>query len=170
MKLVAVPSMNFEERQDKIQFIILHATDTKTLEETFTHLIDSVEPNRVSAHYVIDRTGYVFALVPEDCTAWHAGISDWNGYNKKTGRNSLNHASIGIELQCEGDGKGDNFKGFTKLQLQACDELVKRLMKRHNIPAQNVLRHSDVAPNRKKDPGRHFPYNKLKSGWEKERF
>ena len=169
MKLVAVPSMNFEERKDEIQFIILHATDTKTIEETFDCLIDSVEPNRVSAHYVIDRTGYVFALVPEDCTAWHAGISDWNGYCARTERKGLNHASIGIELQCEGDGKGDNFKGFTKLQLQACDELVQRLMKRYNIPVENVLRHSDVAPDRKKDPGRHFPYRKLKEKWSKER-
>ncbi len=156
IKIISCPSPNFENRKDKISFLILHATATRNLEHTFSFLIHSQKPKRVSAHYVIDRNGLIYRLVDDDKRAFHAGLSNWKGYGRKTGRNSLNDASIGIEFQCavhEGE-----LQGFTKKQINAGLELCRLLMEKHKIEPKNVLAHSDVAPNRRKDPGLHFPW------------
>ncbi len=168
MKIIAVPSPHFSDRQDKIQFIILHASGTENLEETFSYLIDSKPPNRVSAHYVIDRDGTVYALVAEDKTAWHAGLSDFENYAADRGVKSLNDSSIGIELQTPAlskdpkTGEVVTFGEFTPAQFDTCVELCARLMKRYQICAKHVLRHSDVAVNRKFDVGAGFPWDKFK--------
>ncbi len=167
MKLVAAPSPNFEDRQDKVQFIIIHATGCKTLEETFSYLIDSVSPRRVSSHFVIDVDGTVYGLVDTDKKAFHAGVSDWEGYCNKTGFKGLNDASIGIELQCEPrqtleSGEVCQFGEFSNDQIMACLELCSRLMRIYDIPPKKVLRHSDVAPGRKYDPGDTFPWDIFK--------
>ena len=81
LNLVAAPSSNFEDRKDSVQFIIIHATGTKTVQET----LDVLEKRQVSAHYVIDYDGTIYGLVDPDKRAWHAGVSDWQGYCKKTG-------------------------------------------------------------------------------------
>ena len=164
LKLVAAPSPNFSDRKDKVQFIIIHATGAETLEKTFSYLIDSVKPNRVSSHFVIDTDGTVYGLVDTEKCAFHAGISDWQGYCERTGYSGLNDASIGIELQCPPLEKAPNgevikFGNFSNDQIMACTELCRRLMRIYQIPPKNVLRHSDISPNRKFDPGETFPWS-----------
>ena len=93
LNLVAAPSPNFEERKDTVQFIIIHATGTETLQAT----LDVLAERRLSTHYVIDKDGTIYGLVDPDKRAWHAGVSDWKGYCKRTGFKGLNDASVGIE-------------------------------------------------------------------------
>jgi len=107
----------------------------------------------VSAHYLIDEDGSVLALVPEARRAWHAGRSAWQGQTR------LNDASIGIELVNPGHEWG--YRPFTEAQYAACIELCRAILARWPIPARRVLAHSDVAPDRKQDPGELFDWARL---------
>lgn len=108
---------------------------------------------RVSAHYLIDEDGSVSALVPEDRRAWHAGVSAWQGVA------GLNDRSIGIELVNPGHEWG--YRAFPEAQYQACIELCRAIVGRWPIPPGRVLGHSDVAPERKQDPGELFDWRRL---------
>lgn len=103
---------------------------------------------KVSAHYLIDEDGSVLALVPEQARAWHAGVSAWLGHT------GLNDRSIGIELVNPGHEWG--YRAFPEPQYQACIALCRAIVRRWPIPARRVLGHSDVAPERKEDPGELF--------------
>ena len=168
LNLVAAPSPYFEDRKDKVQFIIIHATGCKTLQETF----DCLDKRHLSSHFVIDQDGTVYGLVDTDKRASHAGISDWEGYCERTGFKGLNDASIGIELQCPPkenlqSGEVIKFDNFSNDQIAACVELCKRLMRIYDVKAEHVLRHSDVSPGRKHDPGETFPWDIFKKMLEK---
>ncbi len=108
---------------------------------------------KVSAHYLIDEDGSVVALVPEADRAWHAGLSAWQG------ESSLNDRSIGIELVNPGHEWG--YRPFPEAQMLACIELCGAILRRWPIPARRVLGHSDVAPERKQDPGELFDWARL---------
>jgi N-acetylmuramoyl-L-alanine amidase len=108
---------------------------------------------KVSAHYLIDEDGSVFALVPEPARAWHAGVSAW------LGEAGLNDRSIGIELVNPGHEWG--YRPFPEPQYQACSALCQEIVRRWSIPARRVLAHSDVAPERKQDPGELFDWPRL---------
>lgn len=156
MKIIKHPSPNCDKRNDRIKYLIFHATALDTLEQTFEILVGSKEPYRVSAHYVIDRDGTVYQLVDDDKKAFHAGISDWAFTNNGKAIKSMNDCSIGIEFQCPfTNGK---FSGFTKAQVKSGIELSRFLMNKHRIKRQNVLAHSDIAPHRKQDPDVLFPW------------
>jgi len=107
----------------------------------------------VSAHYVIDRKGCVYALVPEEKRAWHAGVSYW------AGQAGVNARSIGIELTNPGHEFG--YVPFTDDQIEAAIELCRAILSRHAIAPCHVVGHSDVAPARKCDPGELFPWRRL---------
>jgi len=139
------PSPNFDSRRPN--FIILHQT---TNDNVATALATLTNPQRkVSAHYLIGRDGAVLQLVDENSRAWHAGASWWGGMT------DLNSASIGIELDNTGD------EPFAEAQIVALLALLDDLQSRHRIPAANILAHGDVAPGRKVDPGRLFPWQRL---------
>lgn len=144
MKKFSLP--DFDERDGKIEFIILHATayDLQTAVETY-------KQNKVSAHYLIDAQGKIYQLVDDDKRAWHAGVSYWKG------QESLNKNSIGIELLNETLGQTP----FTKKQILAVIRLGKSLKKKYHINKKAVLGHFDVAPLRKADPGKAFPFEYL---------
>ncbi len=108
---------------------------------------------RVSAHYLIDEDGTIVALVPEHRRAWHAGVSAW------LGESGLNDRSIGIELVNPGHEWG--YRPFTEAQYEACIALCREIVGRWPIPARRVLAHSDVAPERKQDPGELFDWARL---------
>jgi N-acetylmuramoyl-L-alanine amidase len=108
---------------------------------------------KVSAHYLIDEDGSILALVPEPARAWHAGVSAWQG------RSALNDGSIGIELVNPGHEWG--YRRFPEPQYAACIELCRALLGRWPIPPARVLAHSDVAPDRKQDPGELFDRARL---------
>ena len=109
--------------------------------------------SKVSSHYFIRRNGSIILMVPELYEAWHAGKSYW----KKD--KSLNKNSIGIEISNKGHQFG--YQSFTKKQKNSLVELSKILIKKYNIKKTNILGHSDIAWDRKKDPGEKFPWQYL---------
>jgi N-acetylmuramoyl-L-alanine amidase len=108
---------------------------------------------RASAHYLVEEDGRVFRLVDEDGRAWHAGVSFW------AGESNINARSIGIELVNGGHDFG--LPPFPDRQIDALTALVLDIMRRRSIPAARVVGHSDVAPDRKADPGERFPWARL---------
>jgi N-acetylmuramoyl-L-alanine amidase len=153
LNIVERPSPNFDARPDGavIDILVLHYTGMKTAEEALARLCDYNAA--VSAHYMIDRDGTVYALVPETQRAWHAGLSYW------AGERNVNARSIGIELVNPGHDFG--YLPFTDDQLNALTELAHGILARHPISPRRVLGHSDVAPARKQDPGELFPWWRL---------
>jgi N-acetylmuramoyl-L-alanine amidase len=131
--------------------LMLHYTGMKTAREALDRLRDPTA--QVSSHYVVDEDGTVVSLVPEDRCAWHAGISHWRGHS------ALNGRSIGIEIVNPGHEWG--YRDFPVLQLAAVCDLCLLILARHPIPARNVVAHSDVAPDRKQDPGERFDWRSL---------
>lgn len=111
----------------------------------------------VSSHFLIsDQEGDpIYALVPEDKRAWHAGVSTW-----KT-RTNLNDSSLGIEIVNLGQSSGGDFIPYKESQIEQVAVLVKYLANKYEIPAENILGHSDIAPQRKPDPGALFPWKRL---------
>jgi N-acetylmuramoyl-L-alanine amidase len=139
------PSPNFDQRRPN--FVILHQTTNDTVERALATLTDP--QRRVSAHYLIGRNGAVMQLVDETSRAWHAGESWWGGST------DLNSASIGIELDNTGEEE------FAEPQIVALLALLDDLRTRYRIPAANILGHGDIAPTRKVDPSRLFPWQRL---------
>ncbi len=131
--------------------LILHYTGMQTAREALDRLRDPVA--RVSSHYVVDEDGSVLRLVPEERCAWHAGVSWWRGHTELNGR------SIGIEIVNPGHEWG--YRDFPVLQLAVVCDLCLAILSRHAIPARNIVAHSDVAPDRKEDPGEKFDWRGL---------
>jgi len=147
-------SPNFDPKKRKtnqIKFLIFHYTGMKTEKAAIDRLTDI--KSGVSAHYLIKQNGEIITLVPDLYTAWHAGKSVWKNYS------SLNKDSIGIEIV--NPGHDINYKKFSKIQLAALVRLSKFLIKKYRINSKNILGHSDIAPERKKDPGEKFPWKLL---------
>jgi N-acetylmuramoyl-L-alanine amidase len=146
-----LPSPNIDEREGKVEFLVLHYTGMPDAQSAIDLLRSPAA--KVSAHYVVDEDGTVYCLVPEEKRAWHAGISFWRG------RQMLNDASIGIEIVNPGHEWG--YRPFPEAQMAAVKELCLGILSRHAIPARNVVAHSDIAPNRKQDPGELFDWKGL---------
>ena len=139
-------SPNFDERNTKIKHLILHYTDTLTTQEAIDILISP--QRKVSAHYVLAEDGTLFNLVDESKRAWHAGVSFWRGAE------NLNDSSIGIEIVNPGHLHG--YRPFTKAQYDVLIPLCQRIKAQYGLLDINIIGHSDVAPERKKDPGELF--------------
>lgn len=139
-------SPNYAERIKDIKYIILHFTEM-TFNDAIERLCD--RKSNVSAHYIIRNDGSIYQLVEDNLIAWHAGLSSWKGEEK------LNENSIGIEM----DNLGDC--AFPKEQMASCKDLCLYLMDEYNIASENILGHSDIAPDRKIDPGVYFDWKYL---------
>ena len=109
--------------------------------------------SKVSGHYLIDEAGMIYQLVNENKRAWHAGTSYW------AGETDINSQSIGIELQNPGHEWG--YQDFPDAQIGALVELATSIVNRYNISAKQILGHSDIAPERKQDPGERFPWSRI---------
>ncbi len=109
--------------------------------------------SKVSAHYFIKKNGKIINLVPDLYEAWHAGKSNWKNIQ------SLNQYSIGIEIQ--NSGHENFYEKFPNKQINSVKKLLRFLTKKYRINCKNVLGHSDIAPDRKKDPGEKFPWKEL---------
>ena len=146
------PNFNSKKRSEKqIRFIILHYTGMKS-ENSAINKLTNIQ-SQVASHYLITRSGKLINLVPDLYIAWHAGISSWKSLN------SLNKNSIGIEITNPGHQFG--YKKFSKKQINSLINLSKFLIKKYKINKRNILGHSDIAPDRKKDPGEKFPWEYL---------
>jgi N-acetylmuramoyl-L-alanine amidase len=151
MSLIAAPSPNFDQRPGPPDMIVLHYTGMETGEAALERLRDPEA--KVSAHYMIETDGRVFQLVPEERRAWHAGVSFWKGDR------DVNGASIGIELVNPGHELG--YPDFPEVQVEALIGLLDAIRSRWTVPNGRILGHSDVAPDRKVDPGEKFPWKRL---------
>ncbi|MCB2112561.1 MAG: N-acetylmuramoyl-L-alanine amidase [Parvularculaceae bacterium] len=144
-------SPNFDERGRAIDMIVLHYTGMRTGGEALNRLCDPAA--KVSAHYLVEENGAVYALVREEKRAWHAGVGAWKGDVE------INARSIGVEIVNPGHEFG--YRKFPDRQIESVIALVAGIAARHAIDPRMVLGHSDVAPQRKEDPGELFPWGRL---------
>ena len=146
------PNFNsIKRKSNQIEFIIIHYTGMKSELNAISRLTDS--QSKVSSHYLIKNNGEIISIVPDLYIAWHAGRSSWKNHT------SLNKNSIGIEIT--NPGHGSRYKKYTKKQIKSLVRVCKFLIKKYKISLNNVLGHSDIAPDRKKDPGEKFPWKFL---------
>ena len=144
-------SPNFDERNTPISMIVLHYTGMKTGKEAIERLCFAEA--KVSSHYVLEENGDLYQLVEESKRAWHAGISCWRGIN------NVNANSIGIEIVNTGHEFG--YVPFTEAQYKRLIPLCQQIKARYDIEDVNIVGHSDVAPERKEDPGELFDWKRL---------
>ena len=135
----------------KIKYIVYHYTGMRSETKALKRLTD--DKAKVSCHYFIKRNGQIILMVPELYEAWHAGKSKW----KKD--ISLNKNSIGVEISNKGHEFG--YQNYSKEQIFSLIKLSKYLIKKYKINRSNILGHSDIAFERKKDPGEKFPWRYL---------
>ncbi len=147
-------SLNYEERPEgrTPYIILLHYTGMPTGQEAMDRLTDP--ESKVSAHYLVDDVGTVFDLVDENKRAWHAGVAYWKR------ESDINSVSIGIEIVNPGHEFG--YRSFPDEQMYTVRCLCQEIQSRHDI--KYVLGHSDIAPERKTDPGELFNWEYLSLG------
>lgn len=160
-----VVSPNCDERPVgvSIRLVIIHAISlppghfggdaierlfTNTLDFSAHPFYDALRALRVSAHFLVRRTGELVQFVSCDQRAWHAGASNFRGAPR------CNDFSIGIELE------GCDERPFEPIQYRALDALIGVLNERY--PIEDIVGHCDVAPGRKTDPGPHFDWSEVR--------
>lgn len=141
------PSPNFDTRKPRL--IVIHDTEMDSAEAALKVLHSQNKQGRVSAHYLIANNGKLYQLVADEQRAWHAGVGSWQGLT------DINSVSIGIELDNNGS------EPFEERQILSLIRLLDDLCTRFNIPRQAIIGHADLAPTRKKDPSRYFPWQRL---------
>ena len=147
-------SPNFDTKKRKkreIKFIVFHYTGMKKEMQAIKRLTSP--KSKVSTHYFIKNSGEILTIVPELYVAWHAGISNWKNFK------SLNKYSIGIEIN--NPGHDYKYKKYSNKQISSIVKLSRHLIKKYKIRTNFILGHSDIAPDRKKDPGEKFPWRYL---------
>jgi N-acetylmuramoyl-L-alanine amidase len=167
------PSPNFDARTRPVDLVVLHYTGMQDAETALKRLTDPApvagrypgpwQPPgaqadaplpRVSAHYVVGEAGEIYALVAEEHRAWHAGASSWEG------EGDVNSRAIGIEIVNGGHDFG--LPDFPAQQIDGLIALLKEVFSRWSeLKPSRVVAHSDVAPERKHDPGEKFPWKRL---------
>jgi len=147
------PSPNFNERPQPapIDILVLHYTGMESAEAAIARLCDPA--SKVSAHYVVAENGDVLRLVDENMRAWHAGVASWAGISDVNGR------SIGIEIVNGGHDFGS--PPYPDVQMRSVEGLCQEILARHPIVPRSVVAHSDIAPERKADPGEWFDWASL---------
>ena len=161
---IRVPSPNCDQRptDSTVKLIVIHAISLPpgefggdAIERLFTNRLDpdahpyyaGIHALRVSAHFLIRRDGAVMQFVPCGMRAWHAGVSTW------CGRERCNDFSIGIELE------GCDDQPFEETQYRALVRLLAIIERRY--PHADIAGHSEIAPDRKTDPGPHFDWSRI---------
>ena len=154
LKIFSNYSPNFnsiKRKTTQIKFLIFHYTGMKKEAHAIKKLTNF--KSNVSCHYFIKKDGETLVMVPDLYIAWHAGKSYWKNYK------FLNKYSIGIEIS--NPGHRFSYEKFSEKQIQSLVWLSKMLIKKYKISPKNILGHSDIAPERKKDPGEKFPWKEL---------
>lgn len=141
------PSPNYDTRKPRL--IVIHQTEMENAEDALRVLHSQNPQGRVSAHYLIANNGKLYQLVAENQRAWHAGAGSWHGIT------DINSISIGIELDNNGS------EPFEERQILSLIRLLDDLCTRFVIPREAIIGHADLAPTRKQDPGKYFPWQRL---------
>ncbi|MGN6578560.1 MAG: N-acetylmuramoyl-L-alanine amidase [Bordetella sp.] len=144
-------SVHAVSQDSRVRYVVLHYTALSAAES-----LRVLSTEDVSAHYLITDSSppHVYQLVPETRRAWHAGESSWYG------EISLNDSSVGIEIVNLGDSTGV-WQPYTPEQIRMLIPLLRAIVRRNGIEPQNIVAHSDIAPQRKVDPGPLFPWHLL---------
>ncbi len=165
MLIKQIPSTNFGNRSATIDTIVIHNISLPPnkfggnfIEDFFCNKLNynshpyfmHLKNLKVSSHLLIKRDGVILQFVPFNKKAWHAGKSNL------LGRNNVNNFSIGIELE-----GADNIK-YNNIQYDKLNEILKYLISIYNI--KYIVGHSDIAPERKTDPGPYFIWQNLLNG------
>ena len=146
------PNFDIKKRKkNKIKFIVFHYTGMKKETDAIKKLTS--QGTKVSSHYLIKKNGEILTLVPDLYISWHAGVSFWKNFK------SLNKHSLGIEIS--NPGHEFKYNNFTQKQINSILKLSKFLIKKYKIKSKCILGHSDISPDRKKDPGEKFPWHYL---------
>ena len=146
------PNFDIEKRKkNEIKFIVFHYTGMKKETDAIKKLTS--QGTKVSSHYLIKNNGEILTLVPDLYISWHAGVSFWKNFK------SLNKHSLGIEIS--NPGHEFKYNKFTQKQINSILKLSKFLIKKYKIKSKCILGHSDISPDRKKDPGEKFPWHYL---------
>ena len=140
-----VGTTNFNLR--KPNYIIIHHTAQNSCDQTLKTF--TMVKTQVSAHYVICRDGTVHHMLNDYLRAWHGGAGKWGN------NTDINSSSVGIEIDNNG------FEPFSEAQINSLLSLLAKLKKEYSIPVANFIGHADIAPGRKNDPSRFFPWQKL---------
>lgn len=158
-------SPNFGERPAgaQVSLLVVHSISLppgvyggREIEDFFTNRLDGdahpyfakIRDMRVSAHFLVRRSGELVQFVSCDRRAWHAGQSSWRG------RGNCNDFSVGVELE------GLEGEPFEAAQYEALATLAPALARRYRIAA--VAGHEHIAPGRKRDPGEGFDWTLLR--------
>ena len=164
VRYVASPHCDFRPQVQDIRLLVLHSISLPPgefsgpqVEALFAGRLDwdahpyfqSIRGMQVSAHFFIRRDGELIQFVPCNRRAWHAGVSNWRGWER------CNDFSIGIELE------GTDDSAFTEVQYETLRALIEALKARYGIA--DIVGHSDIAPGRKTDPGPYFDWNRLRA-------
>ena len=156
-RIIARPSPNCGDRPGdakgdrKVDILVLHYTGMQSGKAALDRLCDPAAS--VSSHYLVEEDGTIFQLVDEDKRAWHAGRGQWQECE------DVNSSSIGIEIVNPGHEFG--YRAFPDLQIDAVITLCRDILTRHDIRPDRIIAHSDMAPDRKEDPGELFPWDRL---------
>lgn len=144
-------SIQAVSQSSRASVVVVHYTSTNT-----ERSLEILSRRNVSSHYLItdDTPPRIYQLVDENRRAWHAGASEWYG------NSGLNASSIGVEIVNQGP-QGDTWQPYSDAQTQALIVLLQDIAARHQIHARNIVGHSDIAPQRKQDPGPAFPWKQL---------
>lgn len=144
-------SPNQGARRDGLRpsLVVLHHTDMQSAEAALDRLCDETRAAPVSSHYLIAEDGRLWQLVDESRRAWHAGLGSWGG------QGDVNSRSIGIELA------NPAANPFAEPQMARLERLLPGILARWQIPPEGVIAHSDLAPDRKVDPGPKFDWRRL---------
>ena len=142
---------SFRKKNKTVKYIVIHYTGMKSLKLAYQKLSD--KGSNVSAHYLISRRGIIFNLLCPKYKAWHAGKSKWKNYV------NINDYSIGIELENKGHDFG--YSNYSIKQYNSLRELIFYIRKNFRILDEDIVFHSDIAPNRKQDPGEKFSINRI---------
>ena len=150
-------------KNERIQFIVVHYTAIDNAAS-----IKELTTNKVSSHFLVldEDDNKIYSLVPLEQRAWHAGASAFRG------RTNINDTSVGIEIVSDGIAREyrgdpntyhpyDHYVDYKPIQIEKAAQIIKYVAEKYNIPARNILAHSDIAPSRKKDPGAKFPWKEL---------
>lgn len=150
-------------KNERIQFIVVHYTATDNAGS-----IKELTSSRVSSHFLIldEDDNKIYSLVPLEQRAWHAGTSSFRG------RTNINDTSVGIEIVSDGIAREyrpdpnpyhpyDHYVDYKPIQIEKTAQIIKYVAEKYNVPAKNIVAHSDIAPSRKKDPGAKFPWKEL---------
>ncbi len=135
----------------RVSNLVLHYTGMASAARAVAWLCDPA--SHVSCHYLVDEAGRITQMVGEEMRAWHAGVSSWRQ------EHDINSASIGIEIHNTGHALG--YAEFPGAQMQAVMTLCRDVLSRHAIAGRDVVAHSDIAPQRKSDPGEKFDWRLL---------